>query len=51
MKEDKTKVNMAVITNTTIRGIVNAVNEEGIKKEDIVSLMRENGQYILIYFK
>ena len=26
-------------------------DEEGIKKEDIVSLLKENGQFVLIYFK
>lgn len=47
------KVNqiMTVLTGVTIRGIVNAANEEGIKKEDIVSLLKENGQFVLIYFK
>ena len=42
---------MTVLTEVTIRGIVKAVNEEGIKKEDIVSLLKENGQFVLIYFK
>lgn len=42
---------MTVLTGVTIRGIVKAVNEEGIKKEDIVSLLKENGQFVLIYFK
>lgn len=42
---------MTVLTGVTIRGIVKAANEEGIKKEDIVSLLKENGQFVLIYFK
>lgn len=42
---------MTAITNTTIRGIVNVANKEGIKKEDIVTLLKENGQFVLIYFK
>lgn len=42
---------MTVLTGVTIRGIVRAANEEGIKKEDIVSLLKENGQFVLIYFK
>ena len=42
---------MTVLTGVTIRGIVKAVNEEEIKKEDIVSLLKENGQFVLIYFK
>lgn len=42
---------MTVLTGVTIRGVVKAANEEGIKKEDIVSLLKENGQFVLIYFK
>ena len=42
---------MTALTDTTIRGIVRSVNEEGIKKEDIVSLLKENGQFVLIYFR
>ena len=49
MKEN-TKV-MAVITSDTIRGIVNTANDNSIKREDIVSLLKENGQFILVYFK
>ena len=42
---------MTVFVATTIREIVKNVNEEGIKKEDIVSLFKDNGQFILIYYK
>ena len=42
---------MTVFVATTIREIVKIVNEEGIKKEDIVSLFKDNGQFILIYYK
>ena len=42
---------MTALTNTTIRGIVRSANEEGIKREDIVSLLKENGQFVLIYFR
>lgn len=42
---------MTAITDTTIRGIVRSANEEGIKREDIVSLLKENGQFVLIYFR
>ena len=42
---------MTVLTDTTIRGIVRSVNEERIKKEDIVSLLKENGQFVLIYLR
>lgn len=42
---------MTVLTDTTIRGIVRSANEEGIKRGDIVSLLKENGQFVLIYFR
>ena len=42
---------MSALTATTIRGIVNSANEVGIKREDIVSLLKENGQFVLVYFK
>lgn len=42
---------MTAMTNDTIRGIVKAANEEEIKREDIVSLLKENGQFVLIYFR
>lgn len=46
----KTQVMTALIA-TTIRGIVNSANEIGIKREEIVSLLKENGQFVLVYFK
>ena len=42
---------MTALTGTTIRSIVRLANEEGIKREDIVSLLKENGQFVLIYFR
>ena len=42
---------MTAMTNDTIRGIVKAANEEGIKREDIISLLKTNGQFILVYFR
>ena len=42
---------MTAMTNDTIRGIIKAANEEGIKREDIVSLLKENGQFVLVYFR
>ena len=42
---------MTALTDTTIRGIVRSANEEGIKREDVVSLLKENGQFVLVYFK
>lgn len=42
---------MMAMTDNTIRGIIRTANEEGIKRENIVSLLKENGQFVLIYFK
>lgn len=42
---------MTALIATTIRGIVNSANEIGIKREEIVSLLKENGQFVLVYFK
>ena len=52
-KKTRTKTSgiMTALTATTIRGIVNSANEVGIKREDIVSLLKENGQFVLVYFK
>ena len=42
---------MTAIAANTIREITRAANEEGIRREDIVSLLKENGQFVLIYYK
>ena len=42
---------MTALTDTTIRGIVRSANEKGMTREDIVSLLKENGQFVLIYFR
>lgn len=42
---------MTALTDTTTRGIVRSANEKGIKREDIVSLLKEDGQFVLIYFR
>lgn len=40
-----------VIVTGTIRGIVRQANEENIKKEDIVTILKDRDQFILIYYK
>ena len=42
---------MTAIAANTIREITRAANEEGIKREDIVPLLKENGQFVLISYK
>jgi hypothetical protein len=36
---------------TTLREVVNFINENEIEKEDILSMMKEKDYYILLYFK
>ena len=43
------KMRILVVTNTV--EVVNYVNEENIKKEDIISLLKDNGQWMLVYYK
>lgn len=42
---------MTAIAANTIREITRAASEEGIRREDIVSLLKENGQFVLVYYK
>ena len=42
---------MTAMAANTIREIVKTANEEGVKREDIVSLLKENGQFVLVYYK
>ena len=42
---------MTAMAADTIREIVRTANEEGIKREDIVSLLKENSQFVLVYYK
>lgn len=42
---------LMTLYNPTIRGLVNAVNVESIAKEDIVTILESNGQYVLLYYK
>lgn len=42
---------MTTLAANTIREIVRTANEEGIKRDDIVSLLKENGQFVLVYYK
>lgn len=42
---------MTAMAANTIREIVKTANKEGIKREDIVSILKENGQFVLVYYK
>ena len=41
---------MHALTADNLRGIVKKANSLGIKREDIVSLLEERGQYVLMYY-
>lgn len=42
---------MNVFSGNTLREIINYVNSHSLRKEDIVSILKENGQFWLIYYK
>ena len=42
---------MTAMAANTIREIARIANERGIKREDIVSLLKENSQFVLVYYK
>lgn len=42
---------MNVFSGNTLREIINYANSHSLRKEDIVSILKENGQFWLIYYK
>lgn len=50
-KTETTHQIMTALVSNTFREIVRAANEEGVKKDDIVSLLKENSQFVLVYYK
>lgn len=51
MGEKKIKKGMHVLAYSSLRSIVNAANDLGLQKEDIVSFLYVDGQYILVYYE
>ena len=41
---------MTAIAALTIRELVNIANEHGIKREDVITIVKDNGQYVLIHY-
>ena len=41
---------MTAIAALTIRELVNRANEYGIKREDVITIVKDNGQYVLIHY-
>lgn len=50
-KVTDTSKKMKILVATNITEIVKYVNEENIMKEDIISLLKDNGQWMLVYYK
>ena len=42
---------MEAIYKPTVRGIIQAANELEIKKEQIVTLIKQGEQYVLVYYR
>ena len=41
---------MTAIATLTIRELVNIANKYGIKREDVITIVKDNGQYVLIHY-
>ena len=41
---------MTAIAALTIRELVNVANKYGIKREDVITIVKDNGQYVLIHY-
>lgn len=50
-KTETTHQIMTALASNTLREMVRAANEEGVKRDDIVSLLKENSQFVLVYYK
>lgn len=50
-KEEVKSTYMIAFAENSIRAIVERANELEIKRENIVSLLSERGQYVLVYYK
>ncbi len=48
MKKNK---NMVAIYDFNLRNLIKNANELGIQKDDIVSLVKDNDSYVLIYYE
>lgn len=50
-EESEVKKFMSALSNVNLKTLIKDVNNEGIKKEDIVSFFNNDGVYFLIYYK
>lgn len=51
MEVEAKETYIEAIYKPTVRGIIQAVNELEIKKEQIVTLIKQGEQYVLVYYK
>ena len=50
VQEEKVPQILTALAAPTIRELVSITNKYGIKREDIVTIIKENGQYILLHY-
>lgn len=46
-----TRQKLTALSTMSLRDLVDKINERGILKENIVSIMKENDAFILFYYK
>lgn len=42
---------MYVFSGNTLREVINYANSHSLRRENIISILKENGQFWLIYYK
>lgn len=50
VQEEKVPQILTALAAPTIRELVTVANKYGIKREDVVTIIKENGQYILLHY-
>ena len=50
VQEEKVPQILMALAAPTIRELVAIANKYGIKREDVVTIIKENGQYILLHY-
>lgn len=49
MEEEKKNSKLGALVGNNIREIIKEANKEGVKKDDIVTILYATHQYVLIY--
>ena len=50
VQEEKVSQILTALAAPTIRELVTLTNKYGINREDVVTIIKENGQYILLHY-